>query len=107
MFSIFIGGVSRRITGTRFLGYLHKEMFGSRITSASRILIGSGYSERSARKIQTPGNHPNERIQHSEHGEIWKSGIDESVFIRFCVVESVLGKLAECWALGNENRCTI
>jgi len=25
-------------------------------------------SETSAHKIQTPGNYPNERIQHSEHG---------------------------------------
>jgi len=27
-------------------------------------------SETSAYKIQTPGNHPKERIQHSQHGEI-------------------------------------
>ena len=26
-------------------------------------------SETLAHKIQTPGNHPKERIQHSEHGE--------------------------------------
>jgi hypothetical protein len=30
-------------------------------------------SEMSARKIQTPGNHPKERIQHSEHGDSLKS----------------------------------
>jgi hypothetical protein len=30
-------------------------------------------SETSAHKVQTPGNHPNERIQHSEHGESLKS----------------------------------
>jgi hypothetical protein len=30
-------------------------------------------SETSAYKIQTPGNHPEERIQHSEHGENLKS----------------------------------
>ena len=30
-------------------------------------------SETSEHKIQTPGNHPKERIQHSEHGEIFKS----------------------------------
>jgi len=30
-------------------------------------------SETSAYKIQTPRNHPKERIQHSEHGEILKS----------------------------------
>jgi len=31
------------------------------------------YSETSAHKIQTPGNHPKERTQHSEHGESLKS----------------------------------
>jgi hypothetical protein len=30
-------------------------------------------SERSAYKIQTPGNYPEERIQHSENGESLKS----------------------------------
>jgi len=30
-------------------------------------------SERLAHKIQTPGNHPKERIQHSEHSESLKS----------------------------------
>jgi hypothetical protein len=30
--------------------------------------------ETPAYKIQTPGNHPKERIQHSEHGESLKSG---------------------------------
>ena len=29
-------------------------------------------SETSVHKIQTPGNHPKERIQHSEHGESLK-----------------------------------
>ena len=33
-------------------------------------------SETSTPKIQKPGNHPKERIQHSEHGEILKSRID-------------------------------
>jgi hypothetical protein len=27
------------------------------------------YSERSAYKIQTPGNYPEENIQHAEHGQ--------------------------------------
>jgi hypothetical protein len=31
-------------------------------------------SEMSAYKIQTPGNYPEESIQHSEHGESVKSG---------------------------------
>jgi len=30
-------------------------------------------SETSAYKVQTPGNHPEESIQHSEHGESLKS----------------------------------
>jgi hypothetical protein len=33
-------------------------------------------SEMSAYKIQTPGNHPKERIQHSEHGESLKSRME-------------------------------
>jgi hypothetical protein len=32
-------------------------------------------SETSAYKIQTPGNYPEENIQHSEHGESLKSRI--------------------------------
>jgi hypothetical protein len=32
-------------------------------------------SETSAYKIQTPGNHPEENIQHTEHGESFKSKI--------------------------------
>jgi len=32
-------------------------------------------SETSAYKIQTPGNYPEERIKHSEHGESLKSRI--------------------------------
>jgi len=34
-------------------------------------------SETSAHKIQTPENHPEESIQHSEHGESLKSRIIE------------------------------
>ena len=30
-------------------------------------------SKTSAHKIWTPGNHPNERLQHSEHGESFNS----------------------------------
>jgi len=32
-------------------------------------------SETSAYRIQTPGNYPEESIQHSKHGEGWKSRI--------------------------------
>jgi hypothetical protein len=35
--------------------------------------VGTERSETSAHKIQTPGNHPEERMQHSEHGESLKS----------------------------------
>jgi len=34
---------------------------------------GTECSETSAYKIQTPGNHPKESIQHSVHGESFKS----------------------------------
>jgi len=36
-------------------------------------------SETSAYKIQTPGNHPKESIQHSGHGESLKSKIKLSL----------------------------
>jgi hypothetical protein len=34
----------------------------------------TGCSETSERKIQTPGNLPKERIRHSKHSDILKSG---------------------------------
>ena len=37
-------------------------------------------SETSAYKIQTPGNYPEDSIQHSEHGEVLKSRISGFVF---------------------------
>jgi len=40
-------------------------------------------SETSAYKIQTPGNYPEENIQHTEHGESLKSRIHE---VFFCVI---------------------
>jgi predicted solute-binding protein len=39
-------------------------------------------SETSAYKIQTPGNYPEESIQHSEHGESLKSRIVSNYFDR-------------------------
>jgi hypothetical protein len=36
-------------------------------------------SETSAYKIQTPGNYPEENIQHTEHGESLKSRIIHTV----------------------------
>jgi len=38
-------------------------------------------SETSAYKIQTPGNYPEESIQHSEHGESLKSRISTTYFM--------------------------
>jgi len=37
-------------------------------------------SETSAYKIQTPGNYPEENIQHIEHGESLKSRIPSDIF---------------------------
>jgi enterochelin esterase-like enzyme len=34
---------------------------------------GTECSETSSHKIQTPGNHPKEKIQHSQHGKSFKS----------------------------------
>jgi hypothetical protein len=36
-------------------------------------------SETSAYKIQTPGNHPEENIQHTEHGESLKSKVERDL----------------------------
>jgi hypothetical protein len=38
-----------------------------------------GCSERSAYKIQTPGNHLEENIQHPDHGESLKSRTDDKL----------------------------
>jgi len=41
------------------------------------------YSETSAYKIQTPGNYPEENIQHTEHGESLKSRILYAYYIEY------------------------
>jgi hypothetical protein len=41
---------------------------------------GTESSETSAYKIQTPGNYPEEKIQHTEHGESLKSRIDQFIY---------------------------
>jgi hypothetical protein len=41
-------------------------------------------SETSAYKIQTPGNYPEENIQHTEHGESLKSRIVQSSSLHCC-----------------------
>jgi len=53
IFSVYIGGVSRNL-----------------LTSPMKM---EQCSNMSAYKIQIPGNHPKERIQHSEQGESLKS----------------------------------
>ena len=47
-------------------------------------------SETSAYKIQTPGNYPEEIIQHSEHGECLKSRTEELFVI---LIQGTLGVL--------------
>jgi hypothetical protein len=44
---------------------------------------GTECSETSEYKIQSPGNYPEESIQHSEHGESLKSKIKFSFFFTF------------------------
>jgi hypothetical protein len=39
----------------------------------------AGYSETMTYKIQTPGNYPEESIQHSEHGASLKSGTVKTI----------------------------
>jgi hypothetical protein len=48
-------------------------------------------SEMSAYKIQTPGNHPKERIQYSEHGESLKSRMTGGCYIGKDVKRSGFG----------------
>jgi hypothetical protein len=43
-------------------------------------------SETSAYKIQTPGNHPEENIQHTEHGESLKSKKLYAVCVTFLIL---------------------
>jgi hypothetical protein len=45
-------------------------------------------SETSAYKIQTPGNYPEENIQHTEHGESLKS----KVFFVFLLMNVISGQ---------------
>ena len=82
------------------LEYFYGETFGSKIAWAKRFPYkyssilkpghssylsacedGTECSETSAYKIQTSGNYPEESIQHSEHGESFKSRRDIAVFL--------------------------
>jgi len=50
-------------------------------------------SETSTCKIQTPGNYPEETIQHSEHGESLKSRKLHTYFVRIAVSKTTNTKL--------------
>jgi hypothetical protein len=65
--------ISRRF-GTFHLLHLHRQE--GEFTFLSMKMEQIEYSETSAYKIQTPGNHPEENIQHTEHGESLKSKME-------------------------------
>jgi cytochrome c-type biogenesis protein CcmE len=72
--SIFIVGVRKKIGYFEMSAHkIQSRRFG---TLCSIFIVGVrkkiGYFVTSAHKIQTLGNHPKERIQHSEHGESLK-----------------------------------
>ena len=50
-------------------------------------------SEMWAHKIQTPGNNPEESVQHLEHGENLKSMIFQCRYMCVCVYEHCYGCL--------------
>ena len=55
--------------------------------------------EMSAYKIQTPGNHPEERIQHSVHGESLKSRINYKLFVLMTIQSA--GKITYTISVNN------
>ena len=59
--------------GTPCLFHLHKQVFACTRTYLPMKMEQTECSETSAYTIQTPGNYPEESIQHSEHGESLKS----------------------------------
>jgi hypothetical protein len=68
-----------RITGVRLLGYLYEKykypnnLIPAVLPTYTASEDGPESSETSAYKIQTPGNHPKEIIQHSKQDESLKS----------------------------------
>ena len=64
--------ICRRL-GTHCIFHLHRQVAIS--TYLPMKMEQTGCSETLAYKIQTPGNHPEESIQHSDHGESLKSRI--------------------------------
>jgi len=85
LFSNFIGGVSRKNNRDEIVGVFMGKRFGSTIntpTVSPRLFFlfkppmkmeQKKCSETSEYKIQTSGNYPKERTQHSEHGGSLKS----------------------------------
>jgi len=81
MLYVFFWVIPRRLNficlrfGTLCLFHLHRQghlpAYGD----------GTECSEMSAYKIQTPGNYPEENIQHTEHGESLKSGTFHTNYI--------------------------
>jgi hypothetical protein len=58
-------------------------------------------SETSAYKIQTPGNYPEENIQHTEHGESLKSRILKSAHYTTRPVSQRLDTTQLCRGFGG------
>ena len=71
---------------------------------------GTECSETSAYKIQTPRNHPEESIQHSEHGESLKSFLDVSPAISNNTLKtkgmSASPGLKHLLTLNTEDKCS-
>jgi hypothetical protein len=78
---IFIGGGSGKNVDLYEGNAGFEPRPGHRLSTLRFILLpsyaayedGTECSETSAYKIQKPGHHPKERIQHSEHGDCLKS----------------------------------
>jgi hypothetical protein len=62
--------------GKLFLYHLHRQIGVEFYTYPPMKMEQTECSETSAYKIQTPGNYPEESIQHSEHGGSLKSRIE-------------------------------
>jgi len=85
MLYTFFWVISRRLNficgrfGTLCLFHLHRRV-GILLTVCED---GTDCSETSAYNIQTPGNYPEESVQHSEHGESLKSRKLKMHFLKF------------------------
>ena len=65
--------------GTLCLFHLHRKVDKSLFTYLPMKMKQTECFETSAYEIQTPGNYPEENIQHTEHGESLKSRVNELV----------------------------